>query len=148
MLEELDGEDPGVFRRQDAEHLLKAEDDEENAGDHETGDRLAGVPGIDHTAEIDCHNARRARPNHQDCSEIVQLQQTRFVWDTRSWIVRRKHEKIYWGTDCAKEDFERLSRRTRMTKTWKGLTIDVESEAPSDTTVSKSTSNYLKTKLD
>lgn len=71
VLEELAREDSGFFCSQDAERLLEAEDDEQNAGDDETGDCLAGVPGIDYAAEAYCHYASNTGTDHQKRSEVV-----------------------------------------------------------------------------
>lgn len=76
---------------------------------------MAGVPGIDYAAEAYGHNASNAGTDHEKRSEEVELREALFVRDTRSRVERGKHEKVYWGTECANEDFEGLSSCTTMT---------------------------------
>ena len=71
VFEELAGEDSGFFCGQDTEGLLKAEDDKQDARDDETGDGLAGVPGVDDSTEVYCHYAGDTGADHEERSEVV-----------------------------------------------------------------------------
>ena len=105
--EELAGKDAPVLGGEDAVGLLQAEDDPEDARDDEAGDCLARIPGVDGASKVDCHDAGHGGTHHEDCAEIVQLGEALLVWDTGSWIVRRKHEEVNWSADCANEDCKR-----------------------------------------
>ena len=71
VLEELAREDSVFFCRHNSERLLQAKDNEQNAGYDETGDYLAGVPGIDDAAEVYCHDARNTGTDHEKRSDVV-----------------------------------------------------------------------------
>ncbi len=71
VLEASTREDSVSFCRHNAERLLQAKGNEQNAGCNETGDYLAGVSGIDDSAEVYCHDGKNTGADHEKRSDVV-----------------------------------------------------------------------------